>query len=118
MPVVHDVRTLIDNDLSYHIPHEWTNDGSEIKRNDNPSDVDFAWLNLMYPSHDAAEFEQALSKLMDSRISEEQRNSILRLYSDEEWDRVRSKILNIYDPKSKSSTKGVVGKMRAKHNSG
>jgi len=60
----------------------------------------------MYPTHDPTKFEQAMSVSMDSRISKEQRNAILKLYLDGEWDRVRSRILN------DSNVQGVVCKMR------
>jgi len=98
-------------DFSYHIRPEWTKDGTEVKRNNKPSDLDLAWLNLMYPPRDPKIFEQALSKLMNSRISEEHRNSILKSYLDGEWDRVRSKIAMVSNPKSKFSISGVLGKM-------
>jgi len=60
----------------------------------------------MYPTHDPTKFEQALSVSMDSRISKEKRNSILKLYFDGEWDRVRSRILNVFN------VQGDVGKTR------
>jgi len=105
---------LVTIDFSYNIPRKWTKDGSEVKKSDKPSDLDFAWLNLMYPPSNLKKFEQALSESMDSRISKDHRNSILKLYLDGEWDRVRSKIVSISNPKSSPSKKGVVGKMRTK----
>jgi len=70
----------------------------------------------MYPPPDLTKFEQALSKSMDSRISKDHRASIMELYLDGEWERVRSKIASVSNPKSKSSEskKGVVGKMLIK----
>jgi DNA-binding transcriptional regulator/RsmH inhibitor MraZ len=65
----------------------------------------------MYPPQDPAKFEKALSESIDSRISEEQRNAILKLYLDGEWDRLRSKIASVSNPKSETSKMGVVGKM-------
>jgi len=102
---------VIDNDFSYHIRGEWTKDGTEVKKTNKPSDLDFTWLNLMYPPRDLTRFERALSESMDSRLSKDHRNSIVELYSDGEWDRVRSKIASVSNPKSKSSKKGFVGKM-------
>ena len=105
---------IVTIDFSYNIPPRWTKDGSEVKKNNKPSDLDFAWLNLMYPPPDPKKFEQALSESMDSRISKEHRNSILKLYLDGEWERVRSKIVSVSNPKSTSSKKCVVSKMRTK----
>jgi len=99
--------------FSYRIPGRWTKDGTEVKRNNKPSDLEWAWLNLMYPPRDPKKFEQAISDSMDSRISKDHRDSILELYLDGEWERVRSKITSISNPKS-NSKKGVVGKMLIK----
>ena len=93
------VRTLIDDDFSYRIRGEWCKDGTEVKKNNKPSDLDFVWLNLMYPPPDRTKFEQALSESMDSRISKDHRDSILQLYLDGEWDRLRSKIASVSNPK-------------------
>ena len=73
--------------------------------------MDFAWLNLMYPPRNSTKFEQALSESMDSRLSEDHRDSILKFYSDGEWDRVRSKIASVSNPRSKSSERGFVGRV-------
>jgi hypothetical protein len=89
--------------FSYRISSNWTKDGSEVKRSYRPSTLDFAWLNLVYPAQDPAKFEQALS---DSGI-EEQRNSILTLYLDGEWEKLRSRLST---PKSASSNKGFLRK--------
>jgi len=62
----------------------------------------------MYPPPDPKKFERALSESMDSRISMDHRDSILELYMDGEWDRVRSKIASVSNPKSE---KGVWGKV-------
>ncbi len=65
----------------------------------------------MYPPRDSTKFERALSESMDSRLSKDHRDKILEFYSDGEWDRVRSKIASVSNPKSKSSKKGFVGKV-------
>jgi len=65
----------------------------------------------MYPPPDPKKFERALSESMDSRISMDHRDSILELYMDGEWDRVRSKIASVSNPKSETSKKGVWGKV-------
>jgi len=67
----------------------------------------------MYPPHDLTKFEQAMSDSMDSRISKDHRDSILELYLDGEWDRVRSKVASVSNPKS-SLKKGVLGRMLIK----
>jgi len=86
-------------DFSYYISREWTEDGSEVKKNNRPSEVDWAWLNLMYPSPEQTQFEQALSKCgLD--FGKEHRGSIMRLYSEGEWERVRSKIISVSNPKA------------------
>src|SRR5258705_7212852 len=104
------VRTLIDNYFSYDIHCEWTEDGTEVNKTNKPSVVDIAWLNLMYPPRDSTKFERALSESMDSCLSKDHRDSILKLYSDGEWDRLRSKIASVSNPKSKFSKRGFWGK--------
>jgi len=78
-------------DSRYRIPQEWTNDGSEFQRNKKPSDTDWAWLNLVYPPCERAEFEEALSK-SGINLNEEHKELILKLYSDGEWERVRAQL--------------------------
>jgi len=94
----------------YRIPGEWTDDGSEFQRNNKPSEVDWAWLNLMYPPQDQKLFEDALSKC-GLNLNEECRKSILKLYLDGEWERVRSQLTRISNP---SSNKSIMGKMWSK----
>jgi len=103
-------RHSLTIDFSYYIPPEWTEDGSEVKKYNRPSEVDWAWLNLMYPSPEPTQFEQALSKC-GIDFGKEHRESILRSYSEGEWERVRSEIERVSNPKanSKASKMWIVG---------
>ena len=66
-------------DSSYYIPREWTEDGPEVKKKQQTTRGS-AWLNLMYPSREQTEFEQALS-MCGIDLGEEHRGLILRSYS-------------------------------------
>jgi len=103
-------RHSLTIDFSYYIPREWTEDGSEVKKTNKPSEVDWAWLNLMYPPQKQIQFEQALSKC-GIDFGKEHRESILRSYSEGEWERVRSKIISVSNLKAnlKASKMWIVG---------
>jgi len=103
-------RHSLTIDFSYRIPPEWTEDGSEVKRNNKPSEIDWAWLNLMYPPQEQTQFEQALSKC-GIDFGQEHRGSILRSYSEGEWEKIRSKIVSVSNPKAnlKTSKLWIVG---------
>jgi len=87
-------------DFSYHIRRKWTKEGLEVKKNNKPSDVDWAFLNLMYPPGEQTRFEQALSGC-GINLGKEDRGCILGLYLEGEWGRLRSKIEGVSNPKKK-----------------
>ena len=86
-------------DFSYCIHREWTKEGLEIKKSYKPSDVDLAFLNLMYPPREQTRFERALSNC-GIDLSKEDRGLILGWYSEGNWVKVRSKIESVSNPRA------------------
>jgi len=89
-------------DFSYRIHPEWTKEGLDIKKSYKPSDIDWAFLNLMYPPppREKIRFERALSKC-GINLGKEDRGLILGLYLEGNWVKVRSKIESVSNPKKK-----------------